>query len=73
VNPLFLYLRNLKVATTNFLHTQSVVAGFSLRLEALACGKQRNLKVATTIKFDITPPGRENEESDKCLPSREGK
>jgi len=25
-----------------------VVAGFSLRLEALACGKQRNLKVATT-------------------------
>jgi len=26
-----------------------VVAGFSLRLEALACGKQRNLKVATTL------------------------
>jgi len=31
--------------------TQQVVAGFSLRLEALACGKQRNLKVATTHCF----------------------
>jgi len=28
-----------------------VVAGFSLRLEALACGKQRNLKVAATHYF----------------------
>jgi len=28
---------------------QQVVAGFSLRLEALACGKQRNLKVAATL------------------------
>jgi len=33
---------------SNFFFLQLVAAGFSLRLEALACGKQRNLKVATT-------------------------